>query len=403
MRSLYVKLSLWSLATLIFCVAVFIITATSLNRNLTSRGGPMEKTFDQQAALAHEAYERGGKEELRALLQQLKRFFPEAHWMEDREGRDLITGEKHPEVFGKFRLMRESRDGKYQYVTELDPPINTQTSLPYFAAVLVAIAVLSYALFRYLVRPLHELAEAVERFGQGDLSARVAVKRSDEFGEVAQQFNSMAEQIESLLEDVSHELQSPLARMQFALEIPNREMATAKVRKEIERLSTLVSHLLEVTRAQSREKTKVDLSRLASEVVADCRIEAQAKECQLEWETVGTVEVMGDAELLRRCVENVLRNAIRYAPSGTSVRASLQEGMGKAVLIVRDQGPGVPEDMLERIFQPFVRVDSSRTTATGGVGLGLAIVKRAVGLHRGEVRAENAAPGLRVRVELPLD
>jgi two-component system sensor histidine kinase CpxA len=77
--------------------------------------------------------------------------------------------------------------------------------------------------------------------------------------------------------------------------------------------------------------------------------------------------------------------------------------MGKAVLIVRDQGPGVPEDMLERIFQPFVRVDSSRTTATGGVGLGLAIVKRAVGLHRGEVRAENAEPGLRVLVELPLD
>ncbi len=362
----------------------------------------MARTISLQAAAAMEAYSTGGREKLQEFMKDLERFFPEQHWMEDSAGNDLLSGKKHPERFDKFRIKHASKDGQVQFVIEMDPPINPSNSLPYFAAVLVAIAVLSYALFRYLVRPLRELAEAVERFGKGDLSARVEVKRRDEFGEVAHQFNSMAGQIETLLEDVSHELQSPLARMQFALEIPDRESATAKVRKEITRLSTLVSHLLEVTRAQSRAKTLVDLTQLAGEVVEDCKIEAEAKGCQLRWTAPEKLELMGDSELLRRSIENVLRNAIRYAPCGTTVEGTLLGAAGLALLTVRDQGPGVPDDMLDRIFQPFVRVDASRTSATGGVGLGLAIVKRAVGLHGGTVRAENAGPGLRVCVEIPL-
>lgn len=362
----------------------------------------MERTISLQAAAAMEAYETGGREKLQTYMKDLQRFFPEPFWMEDSAGNDLISGKKHPERFGKFKIVHASKDGRVRFVIEIDPPINPNNALPYFAAVLVAIAVLSYALFRYLVRPLRELAEAVERFGKGDLSARVDVKRRDEFGEVAHQFNSMAGQIETLLEDVSHELQSPLARMQFALEIPDREIATGKVRKEITRLSTLVSHLLEVTRAQSRAKTLVDLAHLFGEVAEDCKIEAEAKGCQLEWTAPGKLELMGDAELLRRSVENVMRNAIRYAPAGTTVEGSLLDVARKAVLTVRDQGPGVPDDMLDRIFQPFVRVDASRTTATGGVGLGLAIVKRAISLHGGTVWAENAKPGLRVCFEIPL-
>jgi two-component system sensor histidine kinase CpxA len=114
------------------------------------------------------------------------------------------------------------------------------------------------------------------------------------------------------------------------------------------------------------------------------------------------VRILGNAELLRRAVENVLRNAIRYAPAGSAVDISLARNGANAVLIIRDQGPGVPDDALPRIFQPFYRVDDSRAGATGGVGLGLAIASRAVRVHHGTLTAGNAHPGLSVCLEVPL-
>jgi two-component system sensor histidine kinase CpxA len=110
----------------------------------------------------------------------------------------------------------------------------------------------------------------------------------------------------------------------------------------------------------------------------------------------------GDREVLRRAIENVVRNAIRYTPAGTSVDVSLDATIGAARIGVRDYGPGVPAEALAKIFQPFFRVDDSRHTATGGVGLGLAIASRAIGLHHGKLWAENTTPGLKVWIELPL-
>lgn len=248
-------------------------------------------------------------------------------------------------------------------------------------------------------------------------SARVAIRRKDEFGEVAKRFNEMGERIETLLaaerrllEDVSHELWSPLARLQFALEMvrtaPERDVAVQKMRREIDRLGTLVGHLVEVTRAEgdpeARERRDVDLAGLVEEIVSDCRIEAEAKGCVIQWQCPAPIALRADTELLRRAMENVLRNGIRYAPEGSNVEVTLGARGGMVEFEVRDFGPGVPEEMITKIFQPFFRMDSSRTAATGGVGLGLLIVKRAVTLHRGEVKAENAAPGLRVKITLPL-
>jgi two-component system sensor histidine kinase CpxA len=109
----------------------------------------------------------------------------------------------------------------------------------------------------------------------------------------------------------------------------------------------------------------------------------------------------GDAELLRRAIENVVRNAIRYAPHGSRIEVELSPRGPYAVVRVRDFGPGVPQESIERIFDPFYRVDSDRNRASGGTGLGLAIARRAVQLHGGSIRAENAHPGLRVNIELP--
>ncbi len=108
-----------------------------------------------------------------------------------------------------------------------------------------------------------------------------------------------------------------------------------------------------------------------------------------------------DAELLRRAIENVLRNAVRYAPSGTAVEMKLQPDGSRARIAVRDYGPGVPEQSLPRIFDAFYRVETDRNRASGGAGLGLSIARRAIELHKGRITARNADPGLVVEIELP--
>ncbi|MCX6620812.1 MAG: ATP-binding protein [Acidobacteria bacterium] len=114
------------------------------------------------------------------------------------------------------------------------------------------------------------------------------------------------------------------------------------------------------------------------------------------------VTVEADAELLRRAIENVMRNAIRHAPQGSIVEMRLNAGDGTANISLRDYGPGVPEEAIGRIFDPFYRVDTDRNRTSGGAGLGLAIARRAVELHQGALRASNAHPGLLVEIELPL-
>jgi len=113
------------------------------------------------------------------------------------------------------------------------------------------------------------------------------------------------------------------------------------------------------------------------------------------------LELSGDRELLRRAVENVLRNAIRFAPEQTAVDISLRKNREHAVIAIRDYGPGVPEDSLSNLFKPFFRVEADRNRDSGGVGLGLSIAQRAVAIHQGEIRARNANPGLLVEIELP--
>src|SRR5262249_6853145 len=145
------------------------------------------------------------------------------------------------------------------------------------------------------------------------------------------------------------------------------------------------------------------LQPLLQELVDDCRVEAEARGCRLTLEAEPARHIQGDRELLRRAVENVLRNAIRYAPEGSPVETRLDSAADVASIRVRAYGPGVPEDLLPKLFTPFCRVDVSRDNATGGVGLGLAIAQRAVSLHHGKLRARNMDPGLEVSIELPLE
>jgi two-component system sensor histidine kinase CpxA len=436
MKSLYFKITLWTLVAFVVSAFATFYTMATVNRNYAGRPGALGRMVDWQFEQAMRAYESGGKDALARYLADLSRFFPSPHYVVDgRSNRDLVTGEDRSELAAnaqlgsprwpplpgfpppRFLISRESRDGRFRYLVQVDPPINQNSAALTLGLIFSFLSLFSYGLFRYLASPLRELSAAVERFGQGDLDSRVQIKRSDEIGALGARYNEMAGRIQTLLaaerrllEDVSHELRSPLARLQFALAgfrtAANPDQAMMRMRREIDRLGELVGYLLEVTRAEgdprARAHESVDLSELVEMVAEDCRIEAEAKQCVLELNATSGIQLFADRELLRRAVENVLRNAIRYSPERSRVTVSLARDGGAAILQVRDNGPGVPPDMLSKIFQPFFRVDLSRSAATGGVGLGLAITQRAVALHQGKVEAENADPGLRVKIELPL-
>jgi two-component system sensor histidine kinase CpxA len=275
---------------------------------------------------------------------------------------------------------------------------------------------LCYWLAWHLTTPVRKLQRAVERFGRGDLSARVGSARRDELGQLARTFDRMASRLETLLAaerrlllDISHELRSPLARLGVAVELArsgdDTEAALNRIQKESDRLNSLVGQLLQVTRAEgdpnSLRRDRVRLDELVQQLVEESNIEAEAHGCELKYGKREPVTVEGDPELLRRAVENVIRNAIRYAPRETAVDVSLARNNGKAMVDVRDRGPGVPEEALPRLFDPFYRVEGDRDRASGGIGLGLSIARRAVELHKGSIRARNAQPGLEVELELP--
>jgi two-component system sensor histidine kinase CpxA len=260
------------------------------------------------------------------------------------------------------------------------------------------------------------LQTAVDRFGKGDLDSRAEESRHDELGELAGTFNRMADRIQTLLAaerrlllDVSHELRSPLARLSVAVELArsggDSGLPLDRIQKEADRLNDLITQMLEVTRVEgdpgARKLTHIHLDQLIGGLVDDCSIEAHARGCSLEMAKGPSIAIDGDGELLRRAIENVMRNAIRHAPPDSKIEVSLGNGGGRAKVRVRDYGPGVPEDALPRLFDPFYRVDTDRNRGSGGVGLGLSIARRAVELHHGSLRASNASPGLLVEIELP--
>ena len=272
-------------------------------------------------------------------------------------------------------------------------------------------------------RALSDGASAQAAFRGGPLgerrsdSARAEESRKDELGELAASFNRMADHIQALLAaerrllfDISHELRSPLARLSVAVELARIDEAGAppldRIQKEADRLNSLIKQMLEVTRTESepsRMKTeRLRLDELVEELVDDCSIEARGQGCALDLKSAGPVTLDGDSELLRRAIENVMRNAIRYAPAASKVEVALENGGGWAKIRVRDYGPGVPEETLPRLFDPFYRVEEDRDRKSGGVGLGLSIARRAVELHKGKLRASNASPGLLVEIDLPV-
>lgn len=430
MRSIFAKILAWFLVTLIVCLAGSMITNRFRNRFAPGRRDFFSRSLSFQVSDARYAYETGGRAALEEYFKRLDGFFPGTHALVDQNGVDLVTGKNRSEELrtvgphwspgseSRMKIAWPSRDGKYRLVVDSPSPPGPWSPIPYYLWMAAAAVVFCYILAVQLASPLRTLEQTVERFGSGDLSVRASTKRKDEFGKVARAFNVMADRIETLLtaerrllQDVSHELRSPLARLKFAVELartsPERGKSFDRIQKEIDRLSTLVSELLQVTRAESdpesRNLHELTVNDLLQDVVEDCALESEAHKCTLRLSASDAVWVRGDPELLRRAVENVVRNAIRFAPEGTPVEVTLERKTDTAVISIRDFGPGVAEESLANLFKPFFRVEPDRSrTGGGGLGLGLSIAQRAVAVHQGNIRAKNAKPGLLVEIELPL-
>jgi two-component system sensor histidine kinase CpxA len=289
--------------------------------------------------------------------------------------------------------------------------------------VILTLGIVCLFVARYVSGPVLKLRLAVRRFADGDLEHRVRPvigNRQDELGELARDFDQMAERLAALLsahrrlmQDISHELRSPLARQTVALELARQEAGDAaqptldRVEREGERLGELVSELLTLTRlesdAQGVERTLIELDQLVREIAEDADFEARSANRSVRLDDCAPCAVFGVPGLMRRAVENVVRNAIVYTAEGTELVVSLGTDGSECVVRVKDHGPGVPEDELPKIFRAFYRVSRGRERQTGGTGLGLAITERAVRSHGGTVSARNAPEGgLIVEIRLPL-
>lgn len=299
--------------------------------------------------------------------------------------------------------------------------------LPFGILVILLVTLLCFWLAYHIAAPIHNIQSTARRVAEGDLKARVPAsvsKRYDELAALAKDFDSMVDRLDlliqmqkSLLNSVSHELRSPLARISLSVALLKRRYSTdsddvlQRLDRDVTRIDLLIGQLLTLSRMEagisSTDREDVDFIQLVEEVVADGNFEAHASDKSVSFYARGPIVIANaDPHALRSACENIIRNAVRFTSPGTKVQVVAEVADSPsgpmASLSVRDRGPGVPQDALQSIFLPFVRVDGENDTSKGN-GLGLAIAAEAIRLHRGMISAANILPtGLEVKIQLPL-
>jgi two-component system sensor histidine kinase CpxA len=423
-------LNLWALLVAFLLLATCFV-ATIFFHWFTQLGSKFNALANFECEAAASAYESGGPEKLESAMQGHEVQSGVRAYLFDSAGHNLGGGPDRASLLSvkPFYLRALSRL-RGQRIGDVDVRMVPQTS-KYQCAVtsdleqrafygnravrlLAFLATLCYGVAGYVTLRLRRLEAAIRSFGAGKLEIRLPSNSRDPIRRLSQAFNQMASQVETLVDahkrlciDVSHELRSPLTRLRLAIGLARSGTHGALEQIELEavRLNELVDQLLDVARAEvdptAFRREMIDMESLLTEVVDDYTIEANERGCELDLRFDQPGSVLGDPELLRRAVENPLRNAIRHSPAGSPVEIACDGNADLAVISIRDLGPGVPDSDLHEIFKPFYRVEADRDRDTGGSGLGLAIVERAVGLHRGSVRAKNFTPGLKIEIRLP--
>jgi len=293
--------------------------------------------------------------------------------------------------------------------------------LPLVAGLLASLA-FSAGLAWYFAKPVRVLRWAFGAVAEGRLDTRVAREmgsRRDEIADLGRDFDLMVQQLSVLIEaqrrllhDVSHELRSPLARLQLAIDLARQDpsklaQTMARIELESQRLDELVGELLTLARLEVGNRdgamAEIDLTELVESIAEDAHFEAQASNRGVRFQGEPGVVLKAHVELLLRAIENVVRNAVKYTAPGTEVEVDIARipNQPTIAIVVSDHGPGVPAAHLDAIFEPFYRAENGR--AAHGFGLGLAIARRAVEANGGKIIAQNRPEGgLRVRIELPL-
>jgi two-component system sensor histidine kinase CpxA len=463
---LKIFLSFWAAQALFLVLAILVTIALRPARHGVESEGPQilaEAVNAYQSGGERSAHdyveELSHTRHVRAFV-----FDPSGHelagrrvlpWIEDvRQGAPPREGPMHrrgwidrllPDPFVRQAL---TLDGKrYTLVLELPPGPRVFFGPHDVPGLGIAIAVSTSGLMCYLLAwsmtsPVTRLRKAAQSLAAGDLSARAGAPaggRRDELTELMRDFDRMAERIEGLvdsqsrlLKDVSHELRSPLARLSVALGLarqravselgpeaaPELELALNRIELEADRLNQLIQRLLTISRLESGtdglHKTTFSLRELVEQVAHDAEYETPGRGCRVTIpgntpaDAADVFLVEGDPDLLRSAMENVVRNATRYTAEGTTVEVRLErqqatKGEEEEIIVrVLDSGPGVPDEALPKIFEPFYRLDHARNQQTGGAGLGLSIADRAIRLHSGQLRASNRKEGgLEVEIRIP--
>ena len=442
MHRLFWKIFISFWAALILFSATTMFAASHFVDRLRQRqeATPLRQRILQDTVRGQSIADRSGLPGLERWLRRLNRHELVPMLLVNRRGADLLGRPLPPAVLqrlarGNFpaRRPRILLPGHSPYF--LFPDFQGVTlarligrphviMLPLVLAAVVS-GLVCLALARYLTAPIGRLRRATEAYASGQLSERVAPSlggRKDEIADFARAFDQMAQHLQELmasqrqlLSDVSHELRSPLARLQVALGLA-RQRAEGRaapefdrIELEAERLNDLIGQLLSLARIEAgvaaTQREPVDLSELLATVAADADFEARSRNRAVTVVRSVAAVIPGHATLLRSAIENIVRNALRHTAEGSAVTLSLEREAGRdgwLALSIRDHGPGVPEKFLPHLFEPFVRVDDARDRSSGGYGLGLAIAKRAIGVHGGTITAANEPDGgLHVRIRLP--
>jgi two-component system OmpR family sensor kinase len=391
----------------------------------------------------------GGTQALRNMLQEQQDEAPRdlQVYAVDSTGKELLGRTVSDDTLQRVRdgirqnlrlpIIREVKSGNGSYILfaplagqfpqfrqeqRLPPPHHIQPLSLVISGVVVSF-ISSFLLAWYFSKPVSVLRKAFGAVAKGDLGYRVTPaigSRRDEIADLGRDFDHMTSQLQNLmasqrrlLHDVSHELRSPLARLQVSIGLarqqPEKTLASLeRIEHEAARLDTLVGEVLTLSRLESgvpqAQDEYIDIQELVDAVIDDARFEANAMARQVVFQSdlENAPVIQGHGELLYRALENVVRNAIHHTPADTQVTVAMHKAGNHLQISVDDQGSGVPEEELGSIFEPFQR-SSKGNTSRNGYGLGLAIARRAIENHGGNIQAINRPEqGFRIRITLPL-
>jgi two-component system sensor histidine kinase CpxA len=448
MRSLFLKIFfLFWLSHAVLFAAAYLAFIWLADDGFVPRPG--YRTLESFALQAAMIYERDGHEALQAYLAQLHDTERLRGFLLDAQGHALtapvpaaIAAQivQYPQRIrpaanraGRFFIsaieVRLASGTPYRFIATHRTPWRwwrrSRPPLGRFGFFLLATALASAAIARLITRPLRRLRLTTQQFAEGNLAVRAPAsirRRTDAIGELGREFDHMAERIERLvashtrlLRDVSHELRSPLARIQVAATLAEDQVNETAVKEleriqiEIERLQGLIERLLTLSRLESDApplvRHDIDLTALLEQIIADAAYEYQGEDKRVHLDAPPHLIIPGDLPALRSALENVLRNALNYTAPATEVTVTVEAPAPDASslrLQVHDHGPGIPEAHLPRVFEPFFRSDEARSEQTGGHGIGLAISRAIIERHGGQIRASNHPQGgLCMTIELP--